>query len=113
MPEVHTFEDTTDAYDASQSDDSIKDGDVLVCAREGVIGFLYSAWPVYVVADVHETIAGPHVDSGVFHKVLDWERFTREHPHYGASIDKCLEVAHTDGDITGNDHWKEAKDPRE
>lgn len=57
---VHTFEDTREAYDASQcgylvykSDSdvvgeevTVEDGDVLHVPSEGVVGFLLGAWPV-------------------------------------------------------------------
>lgn len=46
-PQVHKFESSSEAYDASQTDDLIRDGDVLVC-EDGVVGFLCSAWPVAV-----------------------------------------------------------------
>jgi hypothetical protein len=42
---VHTFATTREAYNASQVREDIRDGDVLVVAREGVIGILYRAWP--------------------------------------------------------------------
>lgn len=45
-PIVHTFDSTRAAYDASQCDDSIADGDVLHVPSEGVTGFLYKAWPI-------------------------------------------------------------------
>ncbi|MGW1989623.1 hypothetical protein [Embleya sp. NPDC001921] len=44
-PAVHRFADTTDAYDATQCRDDIEDGDVLVIESEGVVAFLYRAWP--------------------------------------------------------------------
>ncbi|WP_127356476.1 hypothetical protein [Actinacidiphila soli] len=50
LPTVHRFDDTTEAYDATQCRDDIRDGDVLVIEREGVVGFLVSAWPVAVTA---------------------------------------------------------------
>jgi hypothetical protein len=48
MPTVHTFPSTGAAYDASQADDTINDGDVLHVPAEGVTGVLYKAWPVAV-----------------------------------------------------------------
>jgi hypothetical protein len=45
-PIVHTFRSTGEAYDASQTDDTIKDGDVLHVPSEHVTGFLYQAWPM-------------------------------------------------------------------
>ena len=40
-PTVHVFASTAQAYDASQSDDAIGDGDVLIVPTEQVVGFLY------------------------------------------------------------------------
>ncbi len=45
-PAVHTFNSTGEAYNRSQYDDSIKDGDVLHVPSEGVTGFLQDAWPI-------------------------------------------------------------------
>jgi len=48
MATIHYFDDTGEAYDASQCDDKIKDGDVLVGLDDQVVGFLFQAWPVAV-----------------------------------------------------------------
>lgn len=48
MPAVHYFGFTGDAYDATQTDENIHDGDVLVVESEGVVGFLCKAWPVAI-----------------------------------------------------------------
>lgn len=48
---IHTFLTTGIAYDASQTDLEIKDGDVLVATEEKVVGFLAKAWPVAVTAE--------------------------------------------------------------
>ncbi len=45
---THHFADTTEAYDQTQTDDGIGDGDVLIIEPEGVIGVLDRAWPVAV-----------------------------------------------------------------
>ncbi|WP_293000008.1 hypothetical protein [Nevskia sp.] len=44
------FSDTTEAYDSTQCDDRIKDGDVLVIADEGVVGICHT-WPIAVTAE--------------------------------------------------------------
>lgn len=44
-PAVHYFGSTGEAYDASQRDDDIADGDVLVVRSEGAVAVLVSAWP--------------------------------------------------------------------
>lgn len=45
---VHRFDDTTEAYDATQCRDGIRDGDVLVVESEKVVGFLVEAWPIAI-----------------------------------------------------------------
>ena len=45
-PRIHRFESTHEAYNATQTDDSIHHGDVLVVAPERVFGVLIRAWPV-------------------------------------------------------------------
>jgi hypothetical protein len=50
-PTVHTFDSTVDAYDAVNSDDSIRDGDVLIVADERVVGIAVSAWPTAVTPE--------------------------------------------------------------
>lgn len=112
---VHTFESTHEAYDASQigewiRDDNghlsqIKDGDVLVVPSEGIIGVLIEAWPTAVV--------WPDEDCGSFHRMsFDWVETAGRVPStgkdYSPSFMKCLEVAHADADITGNEHWADA-----
>lgn len=42
---------TKAAYDASQTNPDIKDGDVLIVPNEGVVGFLYKAWPIATTTD--------------------------------------------------------------
>lgn len=64
---VHTFDSTSEAYNASQTDDNIKDGDVLSVPSEGIHGVLVKAWPVAVTAD-----------HGAFHALEDgvkWESY--------------------------------------
>lgn len=64
---VHTFDSTSEAYNASQTDDNIKDGDVLSVPSEGVHGVLVKAWPVAATAE-----------HGAFHQLKDgvkWESY--------------------------------------
>lgn len=44
---THKFDSTGDAYDACQCDENIKDGDILMIAREAVVG-IAGTWPVAV-----------------------------------------------------------------
>lgn len=46
VPKIHTFDSTGEAYNASQCDEDISDGDVLVVPSEKVVGVLVEAWPV-------------------------------------------------------------------
>lgn len=64
MTKVHTFADSHEAYDASQTRDSIEDGDVLSVPSEHVIGVLVGAWPVAVIWD-------PDSQIGCFHRLAD------------------------------------------
>lgn len=102
MPNVHTFESTGEAYDASQCDDAIRDGDVLVVASEGVIGFLAAAWPIAIVF--------PDDDPGEFHSLTPENAgVTVIHgTDYAESVKLCRDTAHSDADITGNTHWRDA-----
>lgn len=50
MVKVHEFNDSGDAYDACQCDESIKDGDILLILPEGVIG-LAGTWPVAITEE--------------------------------------------------------------
>ncbi|MBK6018525.1 hypothetical protein [Streptomyces sp. MBT53] len=65
---VHRFDDTEEAYDATQCRDDIRDGDVLVVEREGVVGFLRCAWPAAITAEhgeLHTVEGDPRtVDDG-------------------------------------------------
>ena len=47
-PKVHTFDSSVEAYDASQCDDDIANGDVLVVLSEDAIAILVEAWPVAI-----------------------------------------------------------------
>lgn len=42
---AHFFDSSEEAYDASQTDDEIFDGDLLIIPSEGIIGLLMRAWP--------------------------------------------------------------------
>ncbi|MGC0418366.1 hypothetical protein [Embleya sp. AB8] len=80
-PTVHRFDSTGDAYDATQCRDDIADGDVLVVAREGVVGFLNRAWPAALTTE-----HGEFHTLGVFaHEVEDGQ--------YAASVRVAREQA--------------------
>jgi hypothetical protein len=87
MVGVHKFCSTGEAYDASQCDDAIKDGDVLVVADERVVGILVEAWPVAISEA-----------TGEFHRgasEFDWakvETVLGGTKDYSASFDKAVEA---------------------
>lgn len=68
MIRSHTFPDSGTAYNASQTDDNIRDGDVLLVPSEGNAAVLVQAWPT--------TAFG--TDPGAFHRLddhTDWKQF--------------------------------------
>lgn len=84
-PKAHCFYGAGEAYDSSQCDDSISDGDLLIIPETKTVGFLYQAWPVEVSGDTE----------GVFHLPADedWEMFLLKNPTYRPSYDAALKVA--------------------
>ena len=88
MVQVHRFETSGDAYDASQTRDDIRDGDVLVVESEGVVGIMVAAWPTAVTQKL-----------GAFHELAsdaEWSSLAAwagEKPRdYGPSV-KAAELA--------------------
>ncbi|EAT07488.1 hypothetical protein SKA58_19695 [Sphingomonas sp. SKA58] len=47
---IHSFETSGNAYDACQTDDAIKTGDLLLILPEKIVGLAY-AWPVAVTLE--------------------------------------------------------------
>jgi len=47
-PKIHIFEDSGEAYDASQCIENIKDGDVLSVPNERAVAVLIEAWPTAI-----------------------------------------------------------------
>src|SRR5262245_2876928 len=47
-PRLHFFTSTGTAYDYSQTNEGIEDGDILVCPSEGAIAIMCGAWPVAI-----------------------------------------------------------------
>lgn len=83
-PQIHTYDtyDSEDVYDITQSDDNIKDGDVLVVKKEKIIGILVGAWPYAITSNV-----------GMFHKfVSDQSWNNMENGKYLESYKKALEI---------------------
>ena len=57
---VHYFESTGRAYDATQCDETIRTGDILVIESEGVVG-IADTWPFAITAE-----------TGKLHEVTGW-----------------------------------------
>ncbi|WP_312924375.1 hypothetical protein [Stutzerimonas nitrititolerans] len=53
MPTIHEFASSSDAYDSTQCDESVRKGDALLIASEGVVGLAWT-WPVAVTASAGE-----------------------------------------------------------
>lgn len=64
--QVWYFDDSGDAYDATQCRECIDDGDVVVCLKEGVVGVLMTAWPTAVTREngaLHTMAPGYHMNT--------------------------------------------------
>lgn len=64
MAAIHEFASSSDAYDATQCDESVRKGDALLIASEGVVGLAWT-WPVAVTAR-----------AGELHELSDEDRMT-------------------------------------
>lgn len=96
-PRVHHFDSSGEAYDASQSRDDIRDGDVLTVPSERVVAVLNNAWPV-AVTDNH----------GAFHRLAGAEAaetFAAQYPRSVAIADQLRREMDTGPD------QQEAPDP--
>lgn len=67
--QIHIFETSGQAYDSSQCDDSIHDGDLLVVPSERALAILCKAWPVALT----EQTAGK-----AFHTFAGYDVFCRD-----------------------------------
>lgn len=66
-PKPHKFRSNEEAYDRSQTDDDIKDGDILVTPK--AVAILVKAWPVLVHGDGEKVLH--HLED------VSWESFDR------------------------------------
>jgi len=88
-PRIHRFDSTGEAYDASQTDDSIRDGDILLVEAEHAVAILTEAWPTATA----EEFAGEH-----FHVLAadaDWSSLqltSGERRDYSASLAKAMQA---------------------
>jgi hypothetical protein len=103
MTSVFHFESTGEAYDASQVNEEIKDGDVLVVKSERVVGFLFQAWPVALTEEF-----------GEFHTVADGvdpRTLEKDKPevNYDLSVETALEeIKKLDEPVTDVDRARHA-----
>jgi hypothetical protein len=87
MPAVFEFPSTGEAYNASQTHDEIRDGDVLSVPSEGVVGIMVEAWPT-AISEEH----------GEFHTLMEgvvWTEVPRIEggtKNYGESLALAIEV---------------------
>lgn len=65
-PKLHTFESSGEAYDVSQCDEQISDGDVLSVPSEQAVAILVEAWPI-AISENHGQFHPPNEE-------LDWEQ---------------------------------------
>lgn len=99
QPFIHEFADTRDAYNASQTRDEIRDGDVLVAREEQAVAVLVQAWPTAVKWPIGN--GDGHAAHGQFHR-LDYGELWCDQPDgrkatvgggkYAASVAKAVEV---------------------
>ncbi|NIY68095.1 hypothetical protein [Streptomyces malaysiensis] len=82
-PKVHTFGDTFQAYNATQCQEDIRDGDVLLVESEKVVGIAWT-WPFALtesIGELHVMTADPrtHQDGMFAAGVALAEQVAREH----------------------------------
>ena len=95
MPDTFIFAGLTsgEVYTRTQTDDVIKDGDVLVVPKngveqhDGIVGFLFGAWPV-VVKDNGGWNGGHE-----FHHATSFLEFLAEYPKYQDSYDTAMSIS--------------------
>lgn len=104
MPKVHRYDTEGEAYDNSQCDDDVKDGDVLVTPYS--IGILVDAWPTRAF---HDGVAREDDWDNAFHILTpgaDWSKLCRVDGTAGdyiVSLDLARAVwasTHQDNQIT-------------
>jgi hypothetical protein len=88
VPQVHEFATSGEAYDASQTDDTIHDGDVLVVRNGRAVAIMLSAWPTAT----DEDLSGEHFH--VAEASLDWTRVPAIDPNLPShDYSRSIEIA--------------------
>jgi hypothetical protein len=83
---IHTFSSSGEAYNASQTHDEIKDGDILSVPSERVVGVLIEAWPTAVSEKTGEFHS--------LHDEIDWAAIPTDESSakdYSASFELAVE----------------------
>ena len=97
MPKTFIFTglSSREVYDRTQTDDAIEDGDVLVVPKndseghDGLVGFLFQAWPVVV----KEFGGGERRHDHQLHHAADIQALLAEHREYQASYDRAMAMS--------------------
>lgn len=98
---VRVFETQGEAYDASQTDEKIRDGDVLVArSPEFSIAVLYRAWPVlvYGVAEQFHTTAAFAIEGA---PVDDWTDLLSADPRRASEMPDYVRTIATIREVVG------------
>ena len=109
-PNIHEFDDTGTAYDALQCDESIKDGDVFVVARDGVVGIAVEAWPVSITKECgHFHSSGPLWDWSAVKSTSDPTKTTDYSASWEAAKLKVVEIGAVLADPPSKDEVEHAR----
>lgn len=92
------FETSGEAYDASQTNEAIKDGDLLVVQSEQCVAILVSAWPAAAFGGSAESAFHPVNAEGFADEASAW--LAMDGGKYAASYVAAQEVMNEDGSLT-------------
>ena len=105
MLHVHIFDpdcDTREAYDITQTDDTIVNGTILVVPAERVVGIMVGAWPVAITVE-HEAFHTVITPSEIEKTCQDWtdvdaeKEWVKKKPDYLASLKEARRIADEKG----------------
>lgn len=72
QPNLWYFEDSGSAYDISQTDDRVKDGDILVVPSEKAVAIMVEAWPI-IIDGFDEDLQHDTAFDGPLEHTADWD----------------------------------------
>lgn len=78
---VHEFTSSSEAYDATQCDEWISDGDIVIIRNEGVAGIAHT-WPFAITENC-----------GCLHKIAPDQEGKNFASKYQKSINECVRIA--------------------